>query len=364
MKISMTLQRYLAGHYLANMLGILFILLAIIYLFDTVELMRRANKQENLPLSLVLHMGLLKLPEVGQMILPFAVLFSAIFTFWKLTRRYELIIVRAAGFSVWQFLAPVIAVALAFGFFNLSVINPLGALFLSKFESMENDYLSHRQNFATIIEEGFWLRQEQEDGYVILHASEIDPASWELTGVMAMFFDHGDNFERRIDSETARLQDGMWLFEQAYNNAPDSETEKLPLVALPTELTIQELEESFASPETMSFWNLPEFIRIMEETGFDATRLKIHYQSLLAQPLLFAAMILLAAAVSLRPPRTRGTAGLIVAGVILGLLIFFLSSFLQALGASHQIPAILAAWAPAVVTILLGSAIMLNLEDG
>ncbi|MCF6320014.1 MAG: LptF/LptG family permease, partial [Proteobacteria bacterium] len=82
-------------------------LFAVIYLFDTVELIRRASKRGDIPISLILQMGLLKLPEVGQTIFPFAVLFSAMYTFWQLTRQYELIVVRASGFSVWQFLLPI-----------------------------------------------------------------------------------------------------------------------------------------------------------------------------------------------------------------------------------------------------------------
>lgn len=367
MSISSTLNRYLARQYVFNMLFILVVLFGIIYLFDTVELLRRAGKKEGVPLSLVLQMGLLKLPEVGQMLFPFAILFSAMFTFWQLTRRNELVIVRSAGFSVWQFLAPVLGVALAVGIVNITVINPLGALFLSKFESLENEFLSNKKSYVTLLEEGLWLRQVQDDAedHVILHADRIDLNAWELHKVMVLFFGPGDSFVRRIDAAKARLDEGMWTFEDVSSNrAGQRAPEKLPLVAMPTELTVRELEESFASPETLSFWELPRFIRTMENTGFDATPMKIHYQALLAQPLLFMAMILLAAAVSLRPPRFRRTMAMSVIGVMIGFLVFFMVSFLQALGASHQIPVMLAAWAPALVTLLMGLGVMLTLEDG
>lgn len=367
MNFSPTLNRYLARSYMLNMLVMLLMLFGVIYLFDTVELLRRAGKKEGVPLSLVLEMGLLKLPEVGQLLFPFAILFSGMFTFWQLTRRQELIVVRSAGFSVWQFLAPVMGVAVAFGILNIAIINPVGAMFLSKFEALENQYLSERKSYVTLLKEGLWLRQMQENsqGHVILHAGRINLTEWEFHDVMVLFFESDDDLVRRIDASKARLEDGMWLFEQATSHYPGQRNaETLPLVALPTELTVRELEESFASPETLSFWQLPSFIRTMESTGFDATAMKIHFQALLAQPLLLAAMILLAAAVSLRPPRFRGTLTLVLIGVLIGFVVFFMSSFLQALGTSHQIPAILAAWSPALVTFLLGVAVMLNLEDG
>ena len=364
MKLPQTMSRYLASTYLRNMLFMLGLLLGVIYLFDTVELLRRASKRDGVPLSLVLEMGLLKLPKTGQIILPFAILFSAMFTFWKLTQRHELVVVRAAGFSVWQFLAPVIGVAVMASAVNLTLVNPAGSVLLSRYETLENDYLSDKKSYVALLREGLWLRQMQDQGHVILHAGGIDLTDWTLKNVMALYFDTEDNFLRRIDSRTAHLKEGAWQFEDAVSNTPSGAGEKIPLVVLPTDLTVKEIEESFGSPETLSFWALPGFIKTLETTGFDATRLKIHFQTLLSQPLLFAAMVLLAACVSLRPPRFRGAFLMTAGGVMIGFVVFFLSSFLEALGASHQMPAFLAAWSPALITFLIGISVMMNLEDG
>lgn len=372
MNVSMTLQRYLAKNYLLNLMMMVGILLGIIYLFDTIELLRRASKRGDVPLGLVLQMGLLKLPEVGQIVLPFAVLFSAMFSFWQLNRRHELVILRAAGFSVWQFLAPVVGVALALGVLQMSLINPVGALLLSKFETLENHYLSARKNYVTLLQEGLWLRQMDIDsqggtgGHVILHAAKLNLADWQLRDVMVLFFDDADHFTRRLDAKTAHLneKEGYWVFKEVISNESQSRAETVPFIMLPTDLTTQEIEESFASPETVSFWALPGFIKTLEATGFDSAPMKIHFNALLVQPLLFAAMILLAACVSLRPPRMHGTLLMVAGGAFIGFVVFFLSSFLQALGASHQIPVILAAWSPPFILLLLGLSVLMTLEDG
>lgn len=366
MKITATLSRYLARTYFINMLFLLFALLSIIYLFDTVELIRRASKHADVSLILVLQMGLLKLPEVGQILFPFAILFSAMFTFWQLTRRSELIVVRSAGFSVWQFLTPIMAVAILVGALQMTVINPVGALLIGKFDQLESKYLKRENNQIAIFKEGLWLRQdgEKESSYVILHAARISQPDWTLRDVTVFYFDQQDGFIKRVDADRANLDEGRWLFETVKIYEPNTGNREEALYALPTHLTIAEVEESFSSPESMSFWHLPGHIQTLEETGFDASRLKVHFHNLLSQPLMFAAMILLAATVSMRPPRFRGTATLFGIGVFMGFFVFFMSSFMQALGASQQIPVILAAWAPAVICFLLGLTVMMNLEDG
>lgn len=370
-----TLGNYLARVYVLNLLFLLAALLGVIYLFDTVELIRRANKSDDVPMSLVLQMGLLKLPEVGQILFPFAILFSAMFTFWQLNRRSELVVLRSAGFSVWQFLLPLIVIVTLVGGLQLTVINPVGALLISKYQQLENRYLKHQESSVALFQEGLWLRQstdgaileqgdEVEKGYVIVHAKKVQSPDWTLSDVTVFYFGQNDQLLTRLDAPSALLEDERWVFKQAKLHRPGIPPLTKREVVLPTKLTVSDIEDSFSSPESVSFWSLPGHIQTLEQTGFGADRLRVHFHSLLSQPLLFIAMVLLAATVSIRPPRFGGVLGLIALGVGIGFFTFFMSSYLQALGASQQLPPSLAAWSPAMICFLLGITALLSLEDG
>lgn len=355
---------YLARCYIWNFLFLGMGLLAIVYLFDTVELLRRADGYDDVPLSRILQMGLFKLPEVGQIIFPFIVLFSGLFTLWQLSRRYELIAIKAAGLSVWSMLAPFLLTAFCIGLFQVMVINPFGALLVSKYEALEGQYLKRQSNLVSFTEKGLWLKQDHQDGHAILHANTITMPDWTLKDVIVLFFDGDKSFTRRLDAKEASLEEGIWSFQTVVSNMPQQSPARSDYLTLATELTRQDIEDSFASPETISFWALPSYINVVEKAGFDAVRLKLHFHYLLSQPLLFMAMILLAASVSLRPPRSTNAFMLIAGGIFIGFFIFFASSFLQALGTSGQIPVLLAAWAGPCVAFLLGLTIIMNLEDG
>ncbi len=363
MKLSPTLSLYLARRYLVNLLYVLLILLAIVYLFESVELIRRATKREDIPLGFVLQLGLLKLPKEGQMLLPFAVLYSAMFTFWQLTRRHELMVVRSAGFSFWQFMAPIVGVAVLAGILHMTVINPVSSVLISKFERLERTVIEQKESQIALFKEGLWLRQITDEGYVILHAKKIQPPGWTMQNPLALFFTKDDQYLRRMDASRAKLEDDRFVFEDITINQADGATHQ-DLFILPTSLTRSDVEDSFSLASSMSFWRLPSHIQTLEETGFDSSRLRVYYQTLLAQPLMFAAMVLLAAAVAMRPPRMHGTLGFIVVGVFIGFVVFFMSSFLQAMGSTRQIPVPMAAWAPALISFLLGLGVMINVEDG
>ena len=79
---------------------------------------------------------------------------------------------------------------------------------------------------------------------------------------------------------------------------------------------------------------------------------------------LLIAMVLIAATFSLRLTRRGGTMLWASSGLFFGFLLYFLSDLVFALGLSARIPEVLAAWAPATVTMLLGLTSLLHLEDG
>jgi len=75
-------------------------------------------------------------------------------------------------------------------------------------------------------------------------------------------------------------------------------------------------------------------------------------------------MVLLAAIVSLRFSRSRDVGNMILAGVGAGFMLYVVSKIATDLGNGGIVPPPLAAWLPAIVTLLVGSTVLLHLEDG
>jgi lipopolysaccharide export system permease protein len=181
---------------------------------------------------------------------------------------------------------------------------------------------------------------------------------------MAIKFTENDDLVWRIDAPEAQLINGEWQFQDAQMTSLNGEDSKNLKITLETTLTPKEIEDSFSSTETISFWKLPKFIKTLERTGFKSSSLKIHFHSMLAIPLFFASLIIIAACVTLRPPRSQNTFKMIAIGVGSGFALFFISNFMKALGASDQIPIIVAAWSPVMISAFAGIGILLFLEDG
>ncbi len=365
MQIAKTLSAYIARQFLLWFCAVFAALQTIAFLGDYVELIRRGGPRADATLGRLFELAALKQPHLAEQVLPFAVLFGTMLVFWRLTRGNELVAARAAGVSAWQFLTPALLVALLVGIFAVTVFNPVAAAMQARYHRLEARVLDQGSDALLLSNSGLWLRQSDQAGdQVIIHARALAPSGFNLYGVTVFFFNDLVQLSSRVDAESARLEKGSWLIDKGVRWLPNSPSQPFKVLRLPTRLTSRKIEEGFAAPDTMSFWDLPGFIALLEQSGFSARRHRLHFDVLLARPLLLCAIVLVAAAFSLRMQRRGGATMMIVAGVAAGFLLYFVSSIVYALGLSTKLPVVLAAWTPAGVSMIFGVSMLLHLEDG
>lgn len=364
MRLSFTLSAYIGRQFLFWVSAAFFALLAIVFLLDFIELLRRASGRETATFLVILQMALFKLPQLAQKLAPFALLFGSMLAFLRLTKSHELAVVRAAGISAWQFLTPALVIAGVLGALQIMAFSPLASILLARYETLENEHFKGRGSLLAVSASGLWLRQGDGKQGAVIHALRVAQGKMELQDVTFYLFEDQDRFLSRIDAAKASLQPGHWDLTDAWITLPGGRSTSVANHRLPTDLTLEKIQESFASPETMSFWELPGFIRVLEAAGFSGHRHRLYLHSQMAIPALLCGMVLIAATFSMRQTRRGGAAYLVGAGILSGFLLYFMSDVIHALGMSATIPVVMAAWTPAGISLLIGISLILHLEDG
>lgn len=362
--LSWTLSRYLGRQFFITVAITFGIFLCLIYMIDLVELTRRAAKQEDIDFGVLASMAFLNLPTIGADTLPFAVLFGGMAAFLRVTRNNELVIARAAGVSVWQFMMPALVVAFAIGTFIVTIYNPVASAMSARYSQLEATHLKGQTSLVAVSSNGLWLRQADGDGLSVIHALRVSEFGLKLEDVTIFLYDNNDIFAGRIDAKSANLEDGYWDLRDAWISQINDQARRYDKYRQPTTLTITKVQESFADEDTISFWDLPHFIEMAEAAGFSAKRYRLHFYDVLATPVLLCTMVLVGGVFSLRTSRLGGLLQLVLGGVLSGFLLYFLSDLALALGKSGVLPPFLAAWSPAIVAMLLGLAVLFHLEDG
>ncbi len=361
------LESYVMTRTLGGVGAALAVISAVIILVSFVNLSREVAVRADVSLSQLLGLTLLQAPATILLLLPFVFLFGGMSAYVGLNRRSELVAMRAAGVSAWRFILPSAVAAFLIGAITVTVFNPLAAAFSARYESERANLM---ENYLTDVPDEVWLRQGDERTQMVIHAKARDTVEGRvrLKGVSLFVYQKNKNgipeFKRRLEAAEARLYPGYWKLTNVREATAGESSVQSDSLSIRSSLDAESAMERFAAPESVAFWRLPAAIRLTEQAGFSASGYQLQFQQLLATPILFAAMTILAAAFSLRLVRLGGLAGLAGAGVGLGFVVFFFNEFSGALADADIIPLFAAAWAPPVVALLSGLALLCYTEDG
>ncbi len=360
--IGWTLGCYLSARFLQTIAAVFLMISGMIYVVDFVELLRRASNIQGVSAGYIAYLSLLRVPSISEQIMPFCVLFGTMATFVNLTRKLELLVARAVGVSAWGFLLPPLAIAAAAGIGSVVLFNPVSAVMKHRADAIETRLFG--RNGKQDDDTSLWIRQRSVDGEAFIRAWQASADGTNLTSATAYVYDRAGTFEQRIWTQTGKLLPGVWQFDHAWVTAPGGESFAAGTYLLASSVSPDAVVQGEISPESVPFWDLPSWRAATETAGLDGTGYWLQFQMLLARPLLFIAMVLIAAAFSLRFFRFGGIEKMVFAGVGAGFVVFVAAKFVGDLGGAGLLNPLIAAWSPAVVATLLGAFALLHQEDG
>lgn len=363
----MILDRYLAQRFLWAFAATLAIFFGILALIDLVEQTRRFGDRVEGAWEL-LALTLLSVPASLYQILPLVTIIAAISLFLALARSSELVVTRGAGRSAIRALLGPAVVAILLGSLAVAAFNPIVAGTSREYEAREAR-LDGEESVLSFSADGLWLRQGGGLGPTVIRAARANLDGTVLSGVTFLTYDDEGRPRERIEAREARLEQGRWVVEDARlwpltADNPEAAASTQARLSVPSPLTADQIRDSFGDPSSIPIWELPAFIRQLEEAGFAAQRHRVFLQMELAQPAFLLAMLLTAAGFTMQHQRGRRTGVVVLAAILTGFGIYFLRNLALILGEAGEVPPALAAWAPPLAAIGLSLGLLLHLEEG
>jgi len=360
--IGSTLGSYLCARFLRMIMAVFLTAFGMVYVVDFVEMLRRTGDMSGVSPAFVAYLSLLRVPSAAEQLMPFCVLGGAMAAFLDLTRKLELLVARAMGVSVWGFLIPPVLIAAVIGLASIALFNPISAMMKLRADTIEAQLFGRngKENPDPVL----WIRQNNVDGQAIIKAEKAENGGARLTSATVYLYDRAGKFEAEVEALSGKLLPGVWQFEQARILMPGEESLDAGVYLLATDLSPDEVARGIVAPESVPFWELPSARDQTEKAGFDSTGYRLQFQELLARPLLFIAMVLIAAAFSLRFFRFGGIGEMVGGGVGAGFVLYVSTKVVGDLGNAGLLSAPVAAWSPAIVGSMLAALVLLYQEDG
>ncbi|MBO3759702.1 LPS export ABC transporter permease LptG [Ciceribacter sp. L1K23] len=357
-----TLGRYFLKRYVVVTLWFFLGVASITFLIDFSETTGRFSDLDGFTVAGALYLTALRLPLIFQQTVPFITLFVGMTVLIALNRKSELVVARAAGISVWQFMTPFVLGAFVVGLVTTFALNPLAAWGQRQALQTQSEWRQSGNNASS--RSIPWLRQISGNQDVILGARTVMEEGTLLVDAVLIHFDGDGRIILRQDAASAKLKEGYWLLNDVTETRPGEIPTRLATAKVDTNLQREFVQERLATPETVAFYDLSNKIAVARSFGVSTKALETQYHSLISLPLLLVAMTLIAATVSLKFSRFNQSRSVILGGILSGFVLYVVSVLVRAFGSSGVVPPFVAAWVPVVVALSLGATILLHQEDG
>ena len=368
--VNMTLAIYFGKRYLISFIRVFLSIVLLVLLFDFLTNLNRLNGIEA-QIWNALILSLLRTTTYLSLAMPLIIMLSALAFSVSLSRSNEFIVLRASGVSALKGLFSVILSAFFLGIISIFILDPLAGKMIGYYDIKLDKLRSKEQSQVLINDNGYWMRQATLNGHQIIKAVSVSNNGQRLHQVTIFNYDKNGLVKERFFSESAALKKNKLLLTNTIKWS-DTKIKKNPIIAnekikklnIKTEITPTQLLDGYASPETISPWNMNKQIQKVKSSGFSVLKYQSKKMEQYARPFLFIVMVILGTVFTLQNSRSRNIGISVVLAVASGFFLHFFQNFCTTLGRSGEIPLIVATWSPIISIGLIAMTLFLHYEDG
>jgi len=346
------LDRYICQSVLASIFAVLGIILSLSLLFAFIDELNDIEGSYHL-LDAVWYV-LLTSPRRLYDMLPMAALIGCLIGLGNLASHSELTIMRAAGISVSRIVFAVMKPMLALMLAGVLI----GEYLIPYSESKAQAGRAFAQNggIAQSAKRGLWHRQGNE--FIHINAAQTDT---ELYGVTRYLFDEQQRLLSASFAQSARYQNEQWwLFDQVitnfYPNRSEVAQQKEQIWSI--ELAPELLGTLLLDPQMLPLEGLWRYIHYLDEQGLNNSRYWLAFWSKLLQPLVTAALVLLAISFIFGPLRSVTLGQRVFSGTLVGFVFRIAQDLLEPSSLVFGFPPLLSVLIPCLICILVGALLL------
>ena len=347
---SFVINKYLSSEFLKITLIVTLIFFSLGFILNLIE---ETNffKDYDVGINVPIFMSALFVPNFIYNIFPFIILISGIWFFLKIKRSDEIIAIKASGVSNFSVISIPSVLSLVLGIFFITSITPITSELIKKYESIKNSYEKEQESLASVTVNGIWIK---EKNFIIQALSLSEEVLNDLT---IYIFDDNYNFIKKIDSKEADISSTNWLIKDA--KITDYEGKKLNddvgNIYFKSFYDFEKIKSLYSNLDTVSFWNIKQEIKILEERGYSTNEMRAKMHRSLAFPLFLLGMVLLSGVFTLGMTFKESNWSYVFLAIITSVLVFYLNDFSAALGKTDKLPIELSVWMPIIIIYIFST---------
>ena len=357
---SRTLALYMARLFLTRTFGILAVLVLVLQALDLLSESGRILAYPGNGDAEVWRYASLRAPQIIARFLPFSVLLGTILTLIQMNQNSEVVALKASGLSAHQVLAPLILASMAVAALSFAFNDRIVARATATLNQWQ------RANFGPMpIDRGdrtnVWVRE----GDMLVQVNQIrGRGDAARLGGITLYQRQAGRLVAIVTAPNGRREGDGWRIAPARRfDVPSGTVQELGSVVVARGVRPDQFTLASVDPEGLTFAGLARAIDDLEAAGRPTKALEGSLWHKLSGPLSSVLMPLLGAVAAFGLARSGQLFVRAIIGMALGFAYFVADNFALAMGNLGAYPPFLAAWAPFLLFLLIGEAVLLRTEE-
>ena len=263
---------------------------------------------------------------------------------------------QVSGMSNFSIILIPSLLSIAIGIVFITSINPITAVLVKKYESIKGAYERDKDYLAAITENGIWIKEKNLNKNNIIRSSNLENEN--LMHVTIYKFDQNNNFIKRIEAESANIKSTRWTLKNAKiidanGKLQPENTENIYYIST---YDINKIQSLYSNLDTISFWNIKNEIKLLEERGYSTKQMETKLQRSFAFPFFLLAMVLLSGVFTLGMKFRDNNLTYVFITIITCVLIYYFNHFSASLGRTEKLTVEVAVWMPIIIIFVFSAA--------
>ena len=301
----------------------------------------------------------MKVPTLLHNMLPFIVLISGILFFLKIKKSDEITAIKVSGMSNLSVILIPSIISIILGIIFISLINPITAVSLKKYEMIKGKYERDKDYLAAITKNGIWIKEKDINKNNIIRATSLKDNN--LLSLSIYEFDKDNNFIKRVESDYAEISTQNWKLKNVniFDENGRFLSQNLPEITYNSIYDLKKIKSLYSNIDTVSFWEIGSEIKLLEERGYSTKQMETKFHRSLAFPFFLLSMVFLSDVFTLGMNLRENNIVYIFITIITCILVYFFNDFSAALGETEKLSVETAVWMPIIIIFVFGTAGMI-----
>ena len=355
-----TYQIYLSKVFTSTLLKtfIVFVSLAfILNIFEEINFFKELKVSLTLPIFLTF----LNIPSIIFDIFPFIFLITAQFAFIKLIDQNEIIVLKNFGLDNLKIIKILSVLSFLIGLIIITVYYNFSSSLKYSYLNLKNSYAKDNKYLAVITENGIWIKDEVGENINIINANRFNKNI--LYDVDILQFDKNFNFKKNIISKKIIIENKTWLIKDALISDSNGKLNNIDKYVLLTNLDYNDVNSLFSNLSSLNIFELNDLRKKYESINYSSTEVSSAIQKLISFPFYLTIMTILASTIMLKIKHNKSKIFHLIFGILISVIIYYLSFFFEELGKNEQIPIGISIWIPLVIIMLISTISLIRINE-